>query len=223
MARRPRSRNRLAKASTIRALQPLEQKVKRCSKCKQEKPLDEFSACRKRRDGLQAQCKTCCRENFERWYERNAAKVIARATQWRADHLERARSQLRAIVAKNPQKFRDKSAHYRREFPIQRRTIHAKSRAKTVGAPGRGITAEETADILAGSLGICAYCYRPSKPCFDHIDPLSRGGAHEPENVAVCCLACNASKRDRVLIVWLANRRRGVDDYGRPYAQARSA
>ena len=44
---------------------------KRCSTCKQWKPLDEFHRNRRRRDGLQVCCKPCNIAVNQRWYRNN--------------------------------------------------------------------------------------------------------------------------------------------------------
>jgi hypothetical protein len=38
-----------------------------CGGCKQEKPASDFYADRKRKDGLQCQCKSCTAQSHERW------------------------------------------------------------------------------------------------------------------------------------------------------------
>jgi 5-methylcytosine-specific restriction endonuclease McrA len=40
----------------------------------------------------------------------------------------------------------------------------------------------------------------------DHIVPLAAGGEHVPENLAVACRPCNASKKDRALLLFLLER-----------------
>lgn len=37
----------------------------------------------------------------------------------------------------------------------------------------------------------------PKAPTIDHLIPLSRGGTHEPSNVATACFMCNCIKSDR--------------------------
>lgn len=50
-----------------------------------------------------------------------------------------------------------------------------------------------------------ATCYLCGKVCeldeihLDHVVPLSKGGAHTPENVRVACAACNLEKGDALL------------------------
>jgi 5-methylcytosine-specific restriction endonuclease McrA len=40
----------------------------------------------------------------------------------------------------------------------------------------------------------------------DHVQPLSRGGHHTPENVKVCCEACNMAKDNKTLAEYLETR-----------------
>lgn len=53
----------------------------------------------------------------------------------------------------------------------------------------------------------CAYCRRsytednPRSP--DHIVPVVRGGGHDIENIKICCLQCNLTKRDMSLPDWV--------------------
>lgn len=41
--------------------------MKKCYRCKLEKPTDEFYKCAGRKDGLQTKCKDCNREVFKAW------------------------------------------------------------------------------------------------------------------------------------------------------------
>lgn len=51
---------------------------------------------------------------------------------------------------------------------------------------------------------VCRYCGgTPDKLQIDHILPVSRGGTDALENLAVACLPCNASKKDRFLEDWM--------------------
>ncbi len=54
----------------------------------------------------------------------------------------------------------------------------------------------------------CVYCGEPFTG-FDHLQPLSRGGLHEAENLAPCCKSCNSGKQDRPIWVML-NREEAV-------------
>jgi 5-methylcytosine-specific restriction endonuclease McrA len=52
----------------------------------------------------------------------------------------------------------------------------------------------------------CPYCdarLAPSNRVLDHMDPLSKGGAHSAANVLVCCKSCNTRKAAKTFVVWL--------------------
>jgi 5-methylcytosine-specific restriction endonuclease McrA len=54
----------------------------------------------------------------------------------------------------------------------------------------------------------CPYCQaglHPRDKTLDHLVPVSRGGAHSIENVAVCCRRCNMRKRTRTPLEWLVS------------------
>lgn len=49
----------------------------------------------------------------------------------------------------------------------------------------------------------CQYCgARGATLECDHIVPVSRGGGHEETNLATACVACNRSKRDKLISEW---------------------
>lgn len=57
--------------------------------------------------------------------------------------------------------------------------------------------------VFARDGHLCRYCGNEANPrVCDHIVPVSKGGSSEPENLAVSCQKCNASKRDKSLEEW---------------------
>lgn len=65
---------------------------KRCGKCGVVKPVEEFDRQRRRRDGLQVNCRACMREINRAWYERNKEKMAGLSTAWAAKNPERAKA-----------------------------------------------------------------------------------------------------------------------------------
>lgn len=49
----------------------------------------------------------------------------------------------------------------------------------------------------------CVYCGSTENLSLDHKIPQSRGGSHDPENLATCCLSCNSSKGAKTPQEWL--------------------
>ena len=59
-----------------------EELTKKCTKCRRELPLSEFTKNKSRRDGLQAWCKSCKREYDKIRYETHKSDVITRARKY---------------------------------------------------------------------------------------------------------------------------------------------
>jgi len=71
---------------------------------------------------------------------------------------------------------------------------HAKRRAQKAGAVVGDV---DRAAIIVRDDCTCYLCAGrcdPEEIHLDHIVPLSRGGAHEPSNLAVACARCNLRK-----------------------------
>ena len=105
--------------------------------------------------------------------------------------LEVERKQQAARRARNLERYRAR----------ERERAHRR-RARKHGNGGAGIvTDEEWAAILAEWDHRCAYCNEIPEPgkalTQDHVVPLSKGGPHDPLNVAPSCSACNLHKYNR--------------------------
>lgn len=50
--------------------------------------------------------------------------------------------------------------------------------------------------------GVCVYCGAKVNLVIDHLIPVSKGGDDEPENLAISCKPCNASKAGMLLEEW---------------------
>lgn len=90
----------------------------------------------------------------------------------------------------------------RRDIDRDREHRRRANKAKaSTGAPVR------LAEIAARDKWKCSLCGKrvlkskkaphPSSPSLDHVIPLSKGGAHDPANVALAHLGCNVTKNNR--------------------------
>ena len=78
------------------------------------------------------------------------------------------------------------------------------SRARINGALlGDQTTTDAYARVLRADP--CSFCGRPATD-IDHIDAISRGGAHAWENLTAACRACNMSKYSEPLLTFLLRR-----------------
>lgn len=52
----------------------------------------------------------------------------------------------------------------------------------------------------------CCYCGSKEKIHIDHLIPQIKGGQDSADNLVWACRACNSSKRDRDVLLWLASK-----------------
>lgn len=193
--------------------------MKRCSKCGTEKPLSEYYAHPRGKNGRYAGCKDCTRAVNDLWrilnperkraasrrhYEANRAVYIERARLWGESNKEVCAEGDRRYREANRSKVNAAVARWERAHPERHAAKEQGRRARKAAAPGRGVTPEQWLAVLAESLGLCAYCNERKPLTMDHIEPLRRGGAHDDDNICAACRSCNSGKSDTPLLVWLA-------------------
>lgn len=115
-------------------------------------------------------------------YLGNRETILRRSRQWRADHPGATWLQVQSWAARNPEAY--KASELNR-------------RARRAGATKRLDAGAVSALLVKQSHG-CAYCRQALvKFHVDHILPLSRGGEHVIENLALACPACNLRKNSK--------------------------
>lgn len=154
--------------------------VKTCTKCGVEKPLEAFCRYYMSKDGRQTWCKACSSEHRKRTKEqrRTYAKTYNQANK------ERLAEVLRQWRSENPERAKEQSSRYR------------------AGKRRAAVEPVDFAAILNRDGFTCHICLGqvdPSDLHFDHVVPLSRGGAHSMENVKVAHSTCNLSKGTRLM------------------------
>ena len=185
----------------------------RCKPCARKAAREYYAKNRERQLAL---CKAWKLANAEkvaayRQRDRQNGKAAASNLDYRNRHPERALRQGRESYAKhrkqrqqaqaaqraaNPEKVKAQS---RKHYESHRERFYQRNqerRARERNAGGRGVTAAQWREILRLADNRCAYCgTRAGKLTMDHIQPLSRGGEHDPMNVIPCCSNCNTIKR----------------------------
>lgn len=153
--------------------------MKRCSKCRVEQHLSEFTKDAKRPDGLYLWCRSCCRAraaeyrsqpgHAERqaartksWVERNREYVRAKAAEYNAREDVKSRGRLlrAARRAADPDGVRAADRRKAREWlatkpPEYRRELHLKQRY--------GLTVQQWNELFA-SQGMSCACCRTTQP-----------------------------------------------------------
>lgn len=191
--------------------------MKTCTRCKVEKPFDQFGVDRQKSTGLASRCLECHREvcrnyanseagraNVEvrrkRFKEANPDKQREYARKWREANPERAAEIKAAYKARNP----DLNADYHRRNPEVAMRNSIKRRKKLKGAMGP----VDLEALWVDQNGCCGICTEPidravkhpdpMSPSIDHVVPLSLGGPHKQTNLQWAHLACNIRKGARV-------------------------
>lgn len=96
----------------------------------------------------------------------------------------------------NPRWSGGKEAKYKRDLETGRfKETSMRRRERMLGVLPKG-TVQKLKELQRGR---CAICGEKLKPGFhlDHIYPLSKGGAHTPDNVQLLCPGCNMRKNAR--------------------------
>lgn len=105
---------------------------------------------------------------------------------------------------------RDRTLASEHKYRIKNRARiieRAELRRKIIEASERHFTEDDIVRKAAYSDGCCFYCNAPmtigtrekTDRSIDHIVPLALGGDNSSDNVALCCISCNSSKRHRLL------------------------
>jgi len=190
--------------------------TKRCSKCKENKPLSEFYSHQKTRDGLQSNCKACMNECARAYYHRHADRL----RHYRLEHpvyAEKTREQARARYWQDPERGREQSRHYHYTHLEEcrarwRRTYHANrekaiekanrsqiTRKARIKANGGSYMPAEWEALLASYGGLCLACGTTEKVRPDHVIPLSKGGGSDISNLQPLCGRCNLLKGTKII------------------------
>lgn len=193
--------------------------TKRCWMCGEEKPLASFSRRAKSKDGLQGHCKPCAVASSKKYHEDNREQRNAARRDWLRRNPEKAREYKRRFHETHPgyaarkmkewrEKNPEKLAEQRARHPDYYREWRAKNpdkviewvhvrRARIANAPEiRTVKRLEIAERDGWKCHICGKRVTKKNWSLDHLVPLSKGGSHTPENVALAHRICN-SRRGR--------------------------
>jgi 5-methylcytosine-specific restriction endonuclease McrA len=202
---------------------------KTCCDCTATLPIGEFYIYAKSGNPY-PRCKKCHMAYSVAWQRANKDKVRQIEAKHRQKHAEKLREASRQYGAKNRDRraalwaeyypanaariceaarlrrvgdletHRERDRAYRVANPVPHQLSEARRRAKKKACGGQ-VTAAEWLSILTYFGHACAYCLcQCENLTMDHIEPLSRGGAHAAENIVPACRPCNSRKSDKVLI-----------------------
>lgn len=153
-----------------------------------------------------------------KWWASSKDEINKRRRQWRLDNLELARARGRAAHdrarERDPKKVKDQLQRWRDRNPERWKEIresarrawlarepnamrvHASKRRAKKFANGGTHTPADIADIFRLQKCRCAYCGKKlnKKYHVDHIEPISKGGSNNRQNLQILCEPCNLKK-----------------------------
>ncbi|GAA1436357.1 hypothetical protein GCM10009616_35910 [Microlunatus lacustris] len=176
-----------------------------CTSCEARLPLEEFDQDSNSALGRRAQCPLCRSSKMKQWYQANQ---------------ERQRDRQRDRYASNTEAIREQDfQRYLRNKP--KRLELAKAGVHKRRAALRLVEFDPTISVdgLRQRDGdLCCFCciamsfevitdhrYNPSRATLEHLLPISRGGSHTWDNVALACWQCNVRKNNRTVEEWTAD------------------
>jgi 5-methylcytosine-specific restriction endonuclease McrA len=201
---------------------------KRCSRCHEVKPLGEFFRNQATTDGHLPACKACSMAAERQRREADPQKARDQRRGYYAKNADTRRAKRREAYWRDPEASRAKNREFdskrrdaRREYDRTRREIRAEQcKAWRTPDRARDLAHRRRAVLLAAPQGDpedtrqytmvllndpCSYCGEPTEH-IDHIQPLTRGGAHAWDNLTGACKSCNSRKHNKDLLTFLLTR-----------------
>lgn len=185
--------------------------VKTCTKCGEEKPLEEFSIQRRTKDGRQPRCKAC----FAEYRQTNRAAIAERKVIYYAENRDAILAQAAEYHARPEVKVhtaKRKAAYYQanRETFIARQAEYYAKNPHVHWEHGYRVRAREYGfelviesftedDLIARYGNQCWHCGGPFEELDHHPVPVAHGGPHILENCKPSCVRCN---RARTSVRW---------------------
>lgn len=188
--------------------------MKRCCRCKIEKPIDSFTKCKRKKDGLNPTCKECIKAYSQVWYKSNKIKSHENTRKWRAKNSDREKELSRIRYSENPEiRERQKNwnhqnsaranGHYskwRKNNPEKVKEYKLNRYIREKNASGR-IAHSEWVSLCEKYNYTCLCCKRRDiKLTLDHIIPLILGGSNTIDNAQPLCKTCNSKKGARFIM-----------------------
>lgn len=108
--------------------------MKTCSNCKQQKPLSDFGRKSRNKDGLQYNCKECCRLECRTQYKNHKELFLKKSKAWSEKNKPRHNALKLKWKEENPDKIISANSKYRSSHRSNRSAHSATYRAKKLQA-----------------------------------------------------------------------------------------
>lgn len=163
--------------------------TKQCNKCKEVKPLSDFSKNKNSKDGYQYVCKTCSSAAKKAWKKANKEKVAAYDKQWKKDNRDKVLAYAAQWQKDNPEKVSIKNKKWRDANPEKER-----ARSNAVKSRRRVRLKGNTDSSACPKLIQFIYANCPEGYHVDHFYPIALGGSDHHDNLCYLPIKDNLSK-----------------------------
>jgi 5-methylcytosine-specific restriction endonuclease McrA len=181
---------------------------KKCTICKQVKPVSEFYKGSHSKDGYYSRCKICHGKAVKDWQENNSEHFKQIKKVWKKAHHREHSLHNKKWASENPDKVQEMMKEWRQKNPeygsnwrknnLDKIRNYEHVRRARMRGNGGNLTTEEWHTILNFYDHRCLCCGRTDvKLTIDHVLPIFLGGKHTIDNVQPLCGPCNSSKRDK--------------------------
>lgn len=188
---------------------------KTCAGCKEDLALAHFRPRKRGLYGRYSLCGTCEKAVNQVYVETNREEINRRkreswlATPKTEEQKKEAAGKARAWYQANRERAVAVRIAWVRSHPDRRIVINkrwrglnplkvaenVRQRRVTLSKVENTLTTQEWEAVVQSFGGRCVYCGSGSKKItMDHIQPISKGGAHSKENVVPACKSCNSRK-----------------------------
>ncbi len=175
--------------------------TKKCAKCGEVKPLEEFTKCAKSPDGRGSYCNICQKAYTKQWVADHPEQV--KATRKRNDdtHREEIRAKRRKDRAEKPEVFLQYSRDFAEKNPEKLLLYEARKRAKQFNLP---ITITEEDIVIPEfcpvfGIKLVRGSVDENRDCCPSLDRIIPSLGYVPGNVAVISYRANRIKNDASL------------------------
>lgn len=130
------------------------------------------------------------------WYAAHRATYRERRRRWYAENREEHNERSRRHYDANKESYHARTRAWERSHPERQAETQRRRRARKLGTSVASITPELLDAKLAYWGWTCWMCGGEPK-AWDHVKPLSKGGAHMLANLRPACRSCNSVKGSR--------------------------
>ena len=169
--------------------------MKICSKCKVEKPIDEFHLRSAVRDGHKPRCKECSNEDAKEYRENNAEKI----KQYDKENYEKRITYQKQYKKENSEKIITYKKQYNKENPHIIAANDHRRRARKLKLDDNTVTSSFIKDLAKRDTRCpcCSKALTEANRHLAHVVPLSIGGMNSEKKLRYFCSTCNLEQNSR--------------------------